>query len=65
MSKLESFTNYSLLGIVFVAAGVLILVLCVLNYLQDGKISTSAVIGLMAISAGLFMYARNKKSNGE
>ena len=54
-----------MLGIVFIAAGILILVLCVMNYLQDGKISTSAVFGLMAISAGLFMYAQNKKSKRE
>ena len=62
MTKSKSVTFHPLLGIVFIIAGALIVILAFFNYLQDGKISSTIVIGLLGISAGLLLYSQAKKS---
>lgn len=65
MTKSKSATFPPLLAIVFVIAGALIVVLAFFNYLQDGKISSTIVIGLMGISGGLLLYSQAKKSRAQ
>ena len=48
--------------IIFALANVVIIVLTVLNYMQDGKLSlTSMVVGLLVLSSVLIMRASLKK----
>ncbi|MDQ4123339.1 MAG: hypothetical protein M3209_18040 [Acidobacteriota bacterium] len=48
--------------IVFVLANVAIILLSILNYMQDGKLSlTSVIIGLMVLSSALITRASLKK----
>jgi sulfite exporter TauE/SafE len=61
MTKPESSKPYSLIGIVFGVAGVVILVLALLNYLQDGRISLTIVMGPMIILLGLLLYSQGKR----
>lgn len=65
MTKSKSITFHPLLGIVFIIAGALIVVLAFFNYLQDGKISSTIVIGLLGISGGLLLYSQAKKSKAK
>jgi uncharacterized membrane protein HdeD (DUF308 family) len=61
MTKSKSAAFPPLLGIIFIIAGALIVVLAFFNYLQDGKISSTIVIGLLGISGGLLLYSQAKK----
>jgi hypothetical protein len=61
MTKPESATPYSLIGIVFGVAGVVLLVLALLNYLQDGRISLTTAMGPMITLLGLLLYSQGKK----
>jgi hypothetical protein len=61
----ENAKPFALLGIVFVVASVLILILTFFNYLQDGKISISAVIAFLVIFLGLMFYSRGKSPKGQ
>jgi uncharacterized membrane protein HdeD (DUF308 family) len=61
MTKSKSVTFHPLLGIVFIIAGALIVVLAFFNYLQDGRISSTIVVGLLGISGGLLLYSQAKK----
>ena len=61
MTKSKSVTFHPLLGIVFIIAGALLVVLAFFNYLQDGRISSSIVIGLLTISVGTLFYSHAKK----
>jgi hypothetical protein len=60
VAKPETDRPFSLLGVVFVIAGVVILILALLNYLQDGRISLAGVMGFIIISLGLLLYSRGK-----
>lgn len=62
MKDSEAEKGNSFLGFVFIFAGVLILVLSVLNYFQDGKISLVSVIGLLGIFLGFYWVANAKKA---
>ena len=61
MTKSKPVTFHPLLGIVFIIAGALIVVLAFFNYLQDGKISSTIVVGLLGISGGLLFYSQAKR----
>ncbi len=65
MTKLNSAAFTPLLGIIFIAAGALIVVLAFFNYLQDGRISSTVVIGLLGISAGMLFYSHAKKQKAQ
>jgi uncharacterized membrane protein len=62
MNKSGTTTFSPILGIIFIIAGALILVLALFNYLQDGKISSTVVIGLLTISSGFLFYSQAKKA---
>ena len=61
MTKHESARPHSLIGVVFGVAGVLILALALLNYLQDGRISLTLVLGPVIILLGLLLYSQGKR----
>lgn len=61
MTKPETAKSFSLLGIVLIVAGGLILILAILNYIQDRRISLTAPMGLASISFGLLLYSHGKK----
>lgn len=65
MSKSKSATFPPLLAIIFIIAGALIVILAFFNYLQDGRISSTIVIGLMGISGGLLLYSQAKKAQAK
>ena len=65
MTKSKSVTFPPLLGIIFIIAGALILVLAFFNYLQDGRISTTVVFGFLGISGGLLLYSQAKKQKAQ
>ena len=56
---------FALIGVVFVVAGVLLLALTFFNYLQDGRISVSAVIAFLVIFLGLMFYSRRQRPDGQ
>ena len=61
MTKHESAGPYSLIGVVFGVAGVLIFVLALLNYFQDGRLSLTVALGPVIILLGLLLYSQGKK----
>jgi uncharacterized membrane protein HdeD (DUF308 family) len=65
MTKSGSAQFHPLLGIIFMIAGVLILILAFLNYLQDGKISLSVLMGFFGIFFGALWYSHAKKSKAQ
>ena len=56
---------FALIGVVFVVAGLLLLALTFFNYLQDGRISISAVIAFLVIFLGLMFYSRHQRPGGQ
>ena len=64
MTKSELANLCTPVGIVFVIAGIVILVLGYLNYRQDGKVSSSFFMGFFIILLGIFFntYARKLKT---
>lgn len=56
---------FALIGVVFVVGGVLLLALTVFNYLQDGRVSVSAVIAFLIIFLGLMFYSRRQRPDGQ
>jgi uncharacterized membrane protein YbhN (UPF0104 family) len=62
----DSVESFTILGIVLACVGVVILLLSLLDYLQDGKTeSLVPVFGIMGISFGLLLYAKGKKSQAQ
>jgi uncharacterized membrane protein HdeD (DUF308 family) len=61
MTKSGSAKAYPLLGVVFMIAGALTLILAFLNYLQDERINLTIVLGFISILLGLFWYSHAKK----
>jgi drug/metabolite transporter (DMT)-like permease len=61
MTKSEIANLCTPVGIVFLIAGLVILVLAFLNYRQDGRVSSSFVMGLFIIFFGVFWYLYGKK----
>jgi hypothetical protein len=62
MANFEIGKGFNLLALIFILTGALILILTVLNYIQDGKISLTAIIGLLVISIGFYLLAYGKKA---
>lgn len=64
MTKSELAKLCTPIGIVFVIAGLLILILAYLNYRQDGKVSSSFFMGFFVILLGMLFntYARKLKT---
>lgn len=63
--KPESARPYALLGVVFIVVSVLILILALMNYLQDGRLSLTVVIPFPMIFLGLLLYSRGKRMKGQ
>ncbi len=61
MTKSELANLCTPVGIVFLIAGFVILVLAFLNYRQDGGISSSFLGGISIIFLGVFFYIYGKK----
>jgi len=61
MTKSELAKLCTPIGIVFVIAGLVILVLGYLNYRQDGRAGSSFFMGLFIIFFGIFWYAYGKR----
>jgi hypothetical protein len=64
MTKPETTKSLSLIGLIFVIAGALILVLAFLNYMQDGRINLHPVMGLVLIFLGIWLYSYGKRPKG-
>jgi len=65
MNKSESARFYSLMGVIFMIAGALILILSILNYLQDRRLSLTSAMGFVIISLGALWYVMGKKHKSE
>jgi hypothetical protein len=65
MTKSGSNQSFSLLGIIFMIVGALTVILALLNYFQDGRISITIVFALLSISFGALLYSHAKKSKAQ
>jgi hypothetical protein len=54
-----------LLAGLFVICGIGIIILNLISYFQDGRLSTFSVFGFMMIFLGLWLYAQGKKTKSE
>jgi len=65
MTKSRSAQSFSLLGVIFMIVGALTLIIAIMNYFQDGRISLTIVFGLMGISLGALLVSQGKKSRAQ
>lgn len=63
MTKPGTTRPFALLAGISFVAGASILILAILNYIQDGKVGLTAVMGFLVVGLGLFLYS--KRSLGE
>ncbi len=61
MTKSELAKLCTPVGIIFLIAGLVILVLAFLNYRQDGRVSSSFFMGFFIILLGVFFNTYGKK----
>lgn len=66
MAKSDLANSYAILGVVFACVGVLILLLTLLDYLQDGKTESSILlVAVVGILLGVFLYSNGKRSKAQ
>ena len=65
MSKSGSVELYKF-GIVIAVLGIVILLLTLLDYLQDGKAESGSILGgVLTITSGALMYMSGRRSKGQ
>lgn len=65
MAESKAAKPYGIIGLIFAGAGVVILLLMLLDYWQDGKAESSLLlVGVPVILLGVFLYINGRKSQG-
>lgn len=62
MAKSDSAKLYINMGMIIALVGVVILILTLLNYFQDGRVvSSTLLMGVIIVVLGVFFYTSGKK----